>query len=240
MILTNDLSLPEAIVRAVKADPYSKGDADFSITELLKPARQRALQIKHEAELKEDVKDRLWSLYGQVAHTILERANLADLAEKRFFTSIRGADDKVYRISGQLDSLSIESETLTDYKFTTSYGFVTGRPPKAEWCQQLNMQLWLLKTNGHHAKKLQIVGLLRDWQIREANKSMQYPQAPIAIHNIDVWQTHEVEQFIKNRISAHTVALKELPQCSKEETWSGRRCPSYCNISSYCDQYKGE
>ena len=40
--ITNVLNLPEAIVRAVTRDTYSKGQAEFSVTELLLPPRVRA------------------------------------------------------------------------------------------------------------------------------------------------------------------------------------------------------
>ena len=160
MKITNSLGLPEAIVKAVENDPYSKGDAEFSVTELLSPPRQRALRIAHKEELTEDVKDRLWALYGQIAHLILERANMNDLAEKRLFGEIEGV-----RVSGQFDTLCIEDGTLSDYKFTTVWGFKASTKPKVEWIAQLNMQLELLRQNGLEAKSLRIVGLLRDWQI---------------------------------------------------------------------------
>ena len=37
MILTNEYGAPDAFVKAIEGDPYTKGDADFSATELLKP-----------------------------------------------------------------------------------------------------------------------------------------------------------------------------------------------------------
>ncbi len=212
---TNYHNLPEAIVRAVQADPYHKGDAEFSITELLKPARQMALQIKHADEIAEDVSDRLWSLYGQIAHTILERANGEDLAEKRFFVKI---DGRV--ISGQIDTLSLDHGVLSDWKFTTSWGFMAGREPKPEWIAQLNMQAFLLEANGYKVSDLQIIGLLRDWQINEAKKNQDYPQSPIVKMQIGWWTREITMSFIKDRIAAHLKAMESLPLCTDEERWA--------------------
>lgn len=215
MKLTNKLNLPEAIVAAIANDPYSKGDCHFSVTELLQPPRARALKIKHAHELQEDVSDRLWALYGQVAHTILERANLLDLSEKRFFAEINGV-----KISGQIDTLAIKDGVLSDYKFTTSWGFKTDSPPKPEWISQLNMQAHILRLNDIVASKLQIVGLLRDWQIREAQNNPGYPQAPIAVIDIPMWSAEQTEAFINERVSVMRAAEVSLPLCTASERWA--------------------
>lgn len=232
MKLTNKSNLPQALYDAVLNDAYSKQGADFSITELLKPPRQRALQIKHFDEIEEDVEDRLWALYGQVAHLILERANRKDLAEKRFFMSLGNMT-----ISGQLDTLDLESGVLRDFKFTTVWGFMRGSPIKPEWIAQLNMQLELLRQNNLDAKELQIVGLLRDYQKSKAKES-RYPKNQIAILNIPLWERAQTIDFIMSRMEMHINALKELPNCDAEETWAGRRCKDYCSVSQFCSQYQ--
>lgn len=71
-MLTNRLGLPQAIVDAVKNDPYTKGESDISVTQLIQPPYQRKLRL--ETEVVEDVLDRIWSLVGQVGHGIVERA----------------------------------------------------------------------------------------------------------------------------------------------------------------------
>lgn len=233
MNLTNKYNLPNAIMRAIANDSYNKGECDFSVTELLTPSRQWALKQEHEEELQEDVSDRLWSLYGQVAHLIVERANLKDLAEKRFFMEV---DE--YTLSGQIDSLSIEDGILSDFKFTTVWGFMKGAPPKDEWVAQLNMQLELLRQNGLDANELRIVGLLRDYQISQIKKNPKYPKTPVAQHQIEMWSRETTLKFIRDRVRSHLNALEDLPKCSASETWQGRRCASYCQVSDLCDQFK--
>jgi hypothetical protein len=114
MKITNKNNLPDAIVRAVKNDPYS--GSGYTATSLLKPPRQAALIKRHEHEIEEDASDRIWSLLGQSIHSICERANVSDLVEKRF-----DAYFGPHKVSGQIDSLGLESEVLTDYKTTTVY-----------------------------------------------------------------------------------------------------------------------
>jgi len=213
--ITNRFGLPDALVRAVQADPYAKGDCEFSVTELLAPARQRALMQIHKEEIEEDVADRLFSLYGQIAHLILERANVVDLAEKRFFGKIGDAT-----VSGQVDSLMIMDGVLTDWKFTSASGFYKGKDPKPEWVAQLNFQLELLRQNGLDAAKLQIGGLLRDYSKLAAGRSQDYPEAPVVLMPIPLWERSFTVSVMEARVAAHRQARAgTLPPCSPEERW---------------------
>jgi hypothetical protein len=213
--LTNKFNLPGAILSAIKNDPYSKGDAHFSVTELLSPPRQRILKMRHAHEIEEDISDRLWSLYGQLMHNLLERANEVDLAEKRFFGEIDG-----HKISAQIDTLSLKSEVLADYKFQTAYKFKEGQEPDADWVAQLNMQLELLRQNGRDAKALQIVGLIRDFSKGKAKRELNFPKSPIVTVDIPMWSRERTQSFMRARIALHLLAEKELPFCTAEERWA--------------------
>lgn len=216
-MITNRSNLPAALVNAMKNDPYDKGDSDFTATSLIKPVRIARLEKDHAHEITEDAEDGLYRLYGQVAHGILERANDLDLAEKRFFSTFT-VNGKEYKVSAQLDTLSLTDGMLSDFKFTTSWGFKTNVPPKPEWVAQLNIQLELLRRNGLDAKGLQIIGLLRDWQINQAKSDMFYPQAPVATMPIVIWTREQTVSFIKMRIAAHVDS--ELPECDDGERWA--------------------
>jgi hypothetical protein len=207
-------------MRAISNDSYSKGESDYSVTELLKPPQAVVLAKRHKDKLEDDVQDRLWSLYGQVAHLILERANLSDLSEKRFFAEFLGKT-----VSGQIDSLSIEGGVLSDWKFTTSWGFKIGKAPKPEFTAQLNMQLELLRRNDLDAQKLQIVGLLRDHSKLEAMRTEDYPKFPVVVQPIEMWSRERTSAFIEERVSIHEAAKfavddADLPECTEEEMWA--------------------
>lgn len=242
MKYTNKLLLPEALFRAISNDPYSKGDSDFSVTELLKPPRAKALEIKHAEELVEDVSTRIWSLLGQTTHAILERgAAPGDLIEQRFSSIFLGKT-----LSGQIDLLSSDG-TLYDYKVVKTYPFTVkgGSGQKPEWIAQLNMQLELLRLNGKDAKSLKIVGILRDYDKRCLDTGNHkyfmagYPKSEIALIDIPLWDRDKTKKFINDRIQAHLNARLELPQCTPAETWGGNLCKGYCQVSRFCEQYQG-
>lgn len=234
MKLTNKFNYNETVVRAIRNDSYSKGDSEFSATGLIQPARIRVLTERHKEEIETDVDDEVFKLYGHLGHSLLERAGdiLYSVTEKRLFGEVEGT-----RISAQIDSLSLVNETLTDWKFTSVYGFKKGTPPKPEWVSQLNIQLELLRMNGMDAKHLEIVGLLRDWRPSEAARDARYP-TKIATHPIPMATREQTQSYIKRRISEHRHAEEILPQCTEGEHWSWKRCQGYCEVSKFCAQYQ--
>lgn len=242
MKITNKFNLPESIVRAMKNDKYDKGNADFSVTGLLKPARAAALEGLHEDEISEDVSDRIFALLGQATHSVLERSARPeiDLVEKRYFATFNG-----YVLSGQIDLLERDSGVLSDFKVTKAYPFTNkgGKGRKPDWDAQLNMQLELLRQNGLDAKKLQIIGILRDWDERctdpynKLKYMTGYPEAEIAAVEVPIWDRVKSQKFIEERIKVHVSARENLPLCSSSETWGGNRCKAYCSAAPFCLQF---
>lgn len=223
MKYTNNDGLPEIFARAVQNETYDKGESDFSITGLLKPSRQYALQIKHHNEITEDVSDRVWSLFGQLGHLLIERAGTKnEINEKRYFGKFNiDAIGRAIVVSGQVDSISLTNQTLTDWKFTSSYGFKWGKVDKPDWIAQLNMQLELLRMNGLNAKELQIGAILRDWSKGAAQRDPEYPQKPVLLVPIEMWPRERTQAFIKERIFSHLTTLTGImPECTKEERWA--------------------
>lgn len=234
-MITNKHNYPETIVNAVINDSYNKGDSEFSATGLIQPPRIRVLSERHKDEIEIDVDDRLFILYGQLGHALLERAGnkLNNLTEKRFFGDIDGT-----RISAQIDSLSLEPDgTLIDWKFTSVYGFKKGSEPKWEWKAQMNIQLELMRQNGLDAKRLQIWGMLRDWRPGESKKQANYPNK-LGFHDIEIEPREKTVAYIKKRVKEHKEAETTLPECTSFDNWEYRRCADYCDVSKYCDQYK--
>lgn len=219
MQLTNRLNLPAALVRAIQNDPYTKGNSDYSATGLLKPARMSELERRHASEIVEDAADRIWSLVGQIGHTILERCSDADLTEKRLFAEIPYPPDTarpVRIISGQLD---MEHQCkILDWKFTSSYSVKDGA--KDEWTSQTNIGRWLCSKNGIDVTEIEIVAILRDWSKLEARRDWKYPQQQVAVFKIPLWTFAETEHFIYERVHAMESARLELPTCTPHERWA--------------------
>lgn len=212
MRLTNRLNLPASIVNAVANDPYTHGDANISITGLIGPARKRALEKRHADEIEEDAADRIWSLLGQIAHGILERAETQAWTERRLYMQRHG-----WRVSGQFDRFVLEEGRLGDYKLTSTYTIRDGLKP--EWEAQQNCYALLLRENGYEVKKLEIITIFRDWQRAKARHSPDYPQHPAAVLDVPMWTREQTENFIYQRLLAHGKAQHELPECTPEERW---------------------
>ena len=211
MIWTNKIGLNDAMASAIKNDPYTKGDADYSVTELLKPARIRALEKLHDAILETDVSDRIFSLYGQITHGILERANKGGVAEQRYFAYVDGV-----KITCAVDLL--EGTTVSEYKFVTAWKAKKGADI-SDYVSQVNLQAYILEKNNIEVGKLQIVALLRDWSKMEASRDPDYPQSQVVVIPIVRWPDKMVYEFLSKRIKAHEGAKKELPECDELERW---------------------
>lgn len=212
MKLTNRSNLPQAIVDAVRNDGYSKGDADISVTELIGPPRISALKREHADEIVEDASDRIWSLFGQAIHTILERANRQGIAERRLKMTV---EDWV--ISGGMD-LYQEDGALVDYKTTSAWSVKGG--VKDEWTTQLNVYAEILRSNGHPVSGLKIVAILRDWSKLEARRDPAYPQRQVETYTVDLWPAEQAQKYVRERVILHKQARVKLPECSTEDRWA--------------------
>jgi hypothetical protein len=70
-----------------------------------------------------------------------------------------------------------------------------------------------------------------------------YPPAPIYLRELPLWTFAESNRYIRERLNLHVAAEflpdAELPQCTSEETWDGRRCQHWCEVSHLCYQSGG-
>jgi hypothetical protein len=212
MKITNNFGLPAPLVRAVSASKYDKGDADFSVTELLKPPRMRALEIKHADDLEEDANERLWALMGSAGHEVLRRSADGGIVEERVTIDLGGV-----KVSGQADYVVTDME-LIDYKFTSIYAIKDGVKP--EWEQQLNCYNYMCRQYGVAVKGLKIVAILRDWSKPESRRDKEYPQAQAVVLPVRMWDCHVTRDWMLQRINLHKSAqLGQIPDCTPEEMW---------------------
>lgn len=212
MNLTNTYNLPDAILQAVKNDPY-KGGGDISVTKLIDAPQRRQLLSKYKASIVEDVSDRVWSLLGQAVHTILERANKSDIVEERLYAEVNG-----WQLSGQFDRIDLHGTTLDDYKVTGVYKVMMG--DVKDWTYQLNILRWLARQNGYKVDGLRIIAILRDWKKSESQRKANYPVAPIVSIDIEVLPDEVIYQYICERISLHQKASAgETVLCTDDERW---------------------
>lgn len=210
MLITNLHGLPDALVRAVKNDPY-QGGGDISVTKLIDAPQRRTLYLKYRSAVVEDVSERIWSLLGQAVHTVLERAEKTGLSEKRMFHEIDG-----WVVSGQFDRLDLHDGILEDYKVTTTYK-ANG---SVDWERQLNCLRWLCEHNGHTVKELRVVAIFRDWSKAKATRDSSYPQRPVGTISVPLWTMADAEAYVRERLSLHAASeAGESVPCSPEERW---------------------
>ena len=215
MYFTNELNLPAPLANALRRDEYSKGNASFSATGLLRPPRMAALYDDPNNIIYRDVRQNLWTLFGTAVHKILEGSEHPDyITEERLFCDVHGA-----RLSGQIDIQHIQkdgSRVLQDYKTRKAYGVMNNDSDE----KQLNIYAYLAQRNDIKVSGLQIINFIKDWSKRDAERNPDYPPHDIHIQDIKLWPFDEAERFVEERIQAHQAALSgELPDCTDEERW---------------------
>jgi hypothetical protein len=216
MIYTNRNNLPEEVFKVLSKERYSSGDTDYSVTTLKSPPRIVQLERRHEHEIESDAIDNLWSMFGQMAHNLLEEHGSDEaLTEERIYMDILGR-----KISGAIDHF--KDGIITDYKVTSAWTLVYGSRVK-EWEEQLNMYAYLLRASGHDIRRIRIVAILRDWDKNKAKASHDYPQSPIEIIPITLWSEEEQKVYIEERVylqvQAEDKSDESLPLCIAEEMW---------------------
>lgn len=240
-MLTNKYNLPEAIVAAVSNDDYSRGEADFSVTELVAEPRYIQLRRRHGHEIVEDVADMGHILMGKIAHGILEKANLLNaLHEERLFTTVDGTT-----ISGALDHYAYTpDETLMDLKVTSVYATKDSNQ-KADWVAQLNCYAELLRRHSFQPAKLQIIPVYKDWRAAEQKRNDWYPShmlgQPITIA---MWPQRTIDEYLSDRVAAHVAARDipndDLPVCTdlfrwkRPETFAVMKTPKAKRATKLC------
>lgn len=221
MKITNKYNVPETLMALATKEYYSKGKADFSVTEIISPPQIQRLRKKHYEQIEQDVSDMLWSLLGSALHVVAERGQTENhITEERLHVEIDGVV-----LSGAID-LQKTTESgivITDYKFTSAWAI---RQDKFEWEAQQNIYAWLVsKAKNEKVSGVQICALIRDWSRREASVKADYPPAPIQVLELPLWPLEKTEAYIRERLEAHRNAKvaddwgDPLPECTEEERW---------------------
>jgi|TARA_R100000455_G_scaffold16479_1_gene7928 hypothetical protein len=215
MNYTNELGLPAPLAAALTKDTYSRGDASYSATGLLRPPRMAALFDDPDNIMFRDVSENLWTLFGTAVHSILEDSKHPDfITEERLYCSVSGV-----KLSGAIDVQHIQKDgtrILQDYKTRKAYGVMNNDSDE----KQLNIYAYIAHKNGIKVSGLQIINFVKDWSRHEAERKPDYPPQDIYIQNIPLWPIEQTEAFVVERIAAHEEARAgNLPDCTDEERW---------------------
>lgn len=238
--ITNRNGAPQPLVDAVMNDPYTKGDSDFSVTELIDSPRITALKKKYADKIIVDVSERRHSLYGQIVHGILDRADKLNpkegvISSKRFFMNIP-IKGKKYTVSGEIDRY--EDGIIQDWKFVGTYKFKKEKGVPVEYQQQLNILYLLMRENGYKITGLQSIPLYKDWTERDSKEPVT--DNWFKVLNVELKELSFIKSYVEERVRIHLGAQTKLPLCSSQETWYGNRCAKFCDVASFCSQYKNQ
>jgi len=222
MKFTNKHHLPAPVCRAIEWQEKSHNpDSNISCTGLIDAPLRQWLRKKYYDYCVEDYSDRLYALYGSVAHFIMKTFGVDDgeHVEREALAMVDG-----WRVSTAIDYLKT-GDCLSDYKMTSVWSTAEG--VKIEWENQLNVCLWLLKHDeneegrelGNSIKRLEICALFRDWVPSIADK---FPTR-VAVLPAVVWSDGYAEDYMHKRVKLHQEAVKDLsvipPICSDRERW---------------------
>lgn len=227
MVITNKFGLPEPIANFARADKYTKGASDISVTTLIDSPRINILRNNYSDKIDVDVSDMVWALFGTAVHRVLESTDETDtvVVEERLYAEIAG-----WTLSGQLDHQELLPDgtvQITDYKVTSAWSVILG---KEEWERQQNVYAWLVenskegKFNGTKVSSIRICAILRDWQRKKAEFDPDYPQSPVTMVELPLWEHRE--EYVADRLMIHQEAqidfdmYDKLPLCSPEEQWA--------------------
>jgi hypothetical protein len=219
MQVTNVHNLPEPLVTLARREYYSKGAAQYSVTEIMSPPKIRRMREKYDDQIVTDVSQMLWSLLGSALHVVMERGETSGwIKEERLFAEVDGVS-----ISGAID-LQEEGEagiTIYDYKFTSAWAVMQ---EKEEWIQQLNIYKWLVETvKQRKVVGLKICAMVRDYSKHDLREA--YPAAPICVVDIPLWDSVKTEMYIRERLEMHRESKmradfeEDFQNCSNEERW---------------------
>lgn len=217
MKITNNMNLPNALVKAVTTEKHNKPNC-ISATSLLQGAKQFVLSDRHWEEMEDDVSNRIWAVFGTAVHSLLQDCNKDDFAEERFECEVDGKT-----ITGQVDLYNMKDEEINDYKTASVWKIV--KHDFSDWKKQGLVYSWLLKQSGLNVRKCRFIAMLKDWSQTKAKTDAGYPQSPVFVYEYDVTkgELEEIEQFIKNKVEEIKEAEKmiddDIPPCSPSERW---------------------
>lgn len=221
MKITNRFGLPEVFMKALLNDDYTKGESDYSVTQLSKPVQAVILFNRYNEEVEKDLSDMMWLLFGKGVHKVLESVGLKNaIQEERLYQKIAG---KVLSGAADLYHFINDLYVISDYKVTSVWSYIYGSRTQ-EWEEQLNCYAWLYSQHGFAVDRLEDVVMYRDWSDTEALRhGDNYPPKAQRIA-IELWPKSKTEEFIKARIGALAAAESlpddQLPPCTEEEMWA--------------------
>lgn len=216
MKLTNKFGLPAVFENFERKNAHSTEGAKYSITKLIDSPKISRLRSQHANEIEEDISDRTWAIFGTAVHNILEMgAGEGEIAEQRLHATINGV-----AVSGQIDLQTPQENgfLISDYKTLRAYSLIANPDGKPEYTKQLNCYAVLARLNGITVSGIEIIAIVRDWTASQAERTDDYPVAPIVRIPVDLWDPETASKYLTDRVMAHED--ETTLDCTFEEMWA--------------------
>jgi len=218
--ITNNLNLPEGLVKAVDTERHNKTDKELSATTLLKGVKEIILTWRHWDKLTVDAADRIWAIFGTAVHALLEAEGKHEFTECDFTVPMPNG----VTVTGRIDNYNMETETITDYKTGSVWKVIMG--DFYDWRMQGIIYAWLLVKSGFKVKRCRFIDLLKDHSKSKAKFDSKYPQVPVYVYEFPITEAElkEGEAYIAERLTEYLKYLDkpddEIPPCTDKERWA--------------------
>ena len=157
----------------------------------------------------------------------------------------------VYEATKGLDDSKVAQANLYGH----AYREMTGTPVVGlqivgllrDWSKTQPGKRWAVTKKGakRAIKLFQDADEAATWMDAQSDKHLlslerresTYPESQEAVIDVPLWSPADAEAYMMERLRVH---LASPGPCSKEETWDGRRCENYCDVSCICKQFNKE
>jgi hypothetical protein len=204
-------------MKAVSTERHN-AEGCLSATTLIQGVKQIILTDRHWEELSDDVSDRIWAIFGQAVHSLLESEGENDFSEQEMAHQTGDIT-----ITGRIDNYDMKNGIICDYKTASVYKVKAA--DYEDWYLQGMIYAWLLSKNGFKTRKCRFIALLKDHSKTDASRDWQYPKRPVFLYEFSVTpeRLDNIEAFILQKIQEYTVyrnlADDAIPPCKPNERW---------------------
>ena len=233
MILTNESGLPESVVRIAERLANSHPAMDertYSVTEVLRSARQVVLARKHRDDVVKDVQDTFSMWFGTAIHDLMEKEgkDVPGLVTETRLSAKVATVNGDFTLSGEFDLLDTRAGILYDYKTSKVATIDKARTLKEDkWLRQLYLYAWLLEKNGYERpKKGIIVAFATDHSKVKAQTQSGYPEHPIQMLEWDLSDKEYADRVLLEAVMVmcavdHLLGHDDenIPPCSYSDCW---------------------
>lgn len=218
--LTNNFNIPASIVKSIieRESKYSRGDADFSVSQIIDSPRIYHLFKLNAGKIEIDVSEKIKAWLGSLIHAAIQKNDhmlSGVLSSGRVKLSLGE-----YTVSGEPDVYDSETKTIRDYKTTSVFSF--DNDSKTEMHEkQINGYAMLFRSIGFDVLNGEIVYIFTDWSKKRYEQALvegkSYPK-PIEIIPVKIWDFDEQVKFFSERIRLFADS-KVIEDCTDEEKW---------------------